>query len=184
MPPSRRARSTGIAADLPALLLGPPVLTLAVAESVTSGRVQSVIGAISGASRYFLGGITTYAGAAKVRHLAVDEALVQQSNAVSADVAAAMAVGAILKFGSDLAVATTGYAEASPEHGFVEPGAFWAVAIATGARGKARVIRQGLFKGVGLDRVQMQEAVAGEVLGALAAYLRTFRAAEQGSKFA
>jgi nicotinamide-nucleotide amidase len=178
----RRTQPVRPAAELAALLVGPPLLTLAVAESVTCGRVQAAIGAVSGASRYFLGGITTYAGAVKVTQLGVDEALVRATNAVSAEVAAAMAIGACRKFGSDLAVATTGYAEAAPEHGFAEPGAFWAVARS--GREGGRVVRHGLFKGIGLGRVPLQEAVVGEVLGALTEYVRTIRAAEAGSRFA
>jgi len=44
--------------ELKDLMLRPPRLTLAVAESLTSGRLQARIGAISGASDFFLGGIT------------------------------------------------------------------------------------------------------------------------------
>ena len=38
-----------------------------------------------------------------------------------------MARGACALFGVDVAVATTGYAEAAPEHGFSEAGLFWAL---------------------------------------------------------
>ena len=46
--------------ELKSLLLAEPRLTLAVAESLTCGGVQSRIGGISGASEFFLGGITAY----------------------------------------------------------------------------------------------------------------------------
>jgi nicotinamide-nucleotide amidase len=166
------------------LLSGPPVLTLAAAESMTCGRVQAAIGAVSGASAYFLGGITTYTLAQKVRQLGVDATAADRDNGVSADVAAQMAVGACRLFGSDLAVATTGYAEPNAGRGFAEPGAFWAVARGGGDGGNMRVVRHGFFQGHGLDRVAMQTAVADEVLGALVEYVQLVRAAERTSKFA
>lgn len=174
-------RSIALAAELRSLLLGPPKLTLAVAESLTSGRVQAAIGAITGASDYFLGGMTAYTLAEKVRHLGVDVAGAERTDSVSASVAAEMATGACRLFRSDLAIATSGYAEPNPARGFAQPGAFWAVARAGGSA--ATVVRQGFFNGAGLGRVEMQEAVAAEGLGALLEYLRTFRAAEKASKF-
>lgn len=182
VPQSRHPSSSVAAPELHALLLGPPVLTLAVAESMTSGRVQAAIGAVSGASRYFLGGVTAYAVAAKREVLGVPEELLSTTNVATPKVAAALAFGALGKFGSDLAIGTTGFAEPDPAHGFPEPGAFWA--IARGGSGGRNVIRQGRFRGVGLNRVQVQDAVAHEVLEALADYLRGFRAAERTSKFA
>jgi nicotinamide-nucleotide amidase len=170
-----------VAAELRRLLPGPPPLALAVAESVTCGRMQAAIGAISGASEYFLGGITAYTLAEKVRHLRVDAAEAGSTNSVSAVVAAQMAIGACRLFGSDLAVAATGYAEANPARGFAQPGAYWAVA--RGGAGNPAVVRQGLFEGPGLERVAMQEAVAAAALGALADYLRIFRVGQRGSRF-
>ena len=79
--------------ELKQLLLQPPRLTLAVAESVTCGRLQARIGAISGASEFFLGGLTAYTIPQKVRHLGVDRALAEQTNAVSPEVAEQMARG-------------------------------------------------------------------------------------------
>ena len=69
--------------ELKRLMLAPPRLTLAVAESVTCGRLQARIGAISGASEFFLGGITAYTIAQKVRHLGVDRAQAEAVDAVS-----------------------------------------------------------------------------------------------------
>jgi nicotinamide-nucleotide amidase len=170
-----------LAADLRPLLLGPPKLTLAVAESMTSGRLQAAIGAIPGASDYFLGGMTAYTLAEKVWHLGVDVAEAERTDSVSAAVAAAMATGVCRMFRSDLAIATTGYAEPNPGRGFAQPGAYWAVARAGG--GTVTVVRQGLFKGPGLGRLEMQEAVVAEGLGALVEFLKGFRGAEKASKF-
>ena len=67
-------------------------LTLATAESMTCGRIQARIGAISGASKFFLGGITTYTIDQKVHHLGVDRALAESCNAVSSEIAEQMAI--------------------------------------------------------------------------------------------
>ncbi len=145
------------------LLARTPPLTVAVAESLTCGRIQAALGAISGASEYFLGGITAYALEAKVRHLGVDRAEAERCDAVSAAVAAQMAVGASRLFGSDFAVATTGYAE--PGRGIAAPLAFFAVAR-RGAAGVA-IVREGRIERAGVDRVGMQAAVTEAALTAL-----------------
>ena len=46
--------------ELKQLMLMKPQLTLSVAESLTCGRIQARVGEISGASEFFLGGITAY----------------------------------------------------------------------------------------------------------------------------
>ena len=86
--------------DLKDLMLSRPRLTLAVAESVTCGRLQARIGADSGASEYFLGGLTAYSLEQKVRHLGVDRAGAEGVNSVSAGVAEQMARGACALFGA------------------------------------------------------------------------------------
>ena len=75
------------------LLLGPPPLTLAVAESMTGGRLQALVTAESGASAFFLGGITAYTLVQKTRHLGVDAVQAAAVDGVSAEVARAMARG-------------------------------------------------------------------------------------------
>src|SRR5205085_7030028 len=97
--------------ELKSLMLGKPRLTLAVAESLTSGHVQSGVGAISGASNFFLGGITAYSLEEKVNLLGVDRRAARKVDCVSAEVAREMARGVCRVFGSELGVATTGYAE-------------------------------------------------------------------------
>ena len=99
---------------LRARLLGPPGRTLAVAESLTGGRLQALITGVSGASGYFLGGVTAYTIPQKARLLGVDAAHAAEVDAFSARVAAEMACGACRLFGADVGVATTGYAEPAP----------------------------------------------------------------------
>ncbi|MBC8009992.1 MAG: CinA family protein, partial [Burkholderiales bacterium] len=100
---------------------------VAVAESLTVGRVQAELGRVSGASGYFAGGVTCYATEAKVRLLGVDAAHAAEVNAVSARVAEEMARGAAKLFGCEIAVATTGYAEPDAARGVAEPFAWVAV---------------------------------------------------------
>lgn len=155
------------------LLLGPPVLTLAVAESLTSGAVQAAIGAHSGASDFFLGGITAYSIDQKVVHLGVDRVEAKRCAAVSGEVAGQMAVGVCRLFGASIGLSTTGFAESCAEAGRIVPGAFWA--IAHGSEGGEKVVRQGYVEKPGLDRVAVQQAVTGDVLQALLEYLVDFR---------
>ncbi len=164
--------------ELKDLLLRPPRMTLAVAESMTCGRIQACIGAFSGASEFFIGGLTAYTLEEKVRHLGVERAAAAAANSVSAAVAEQMARGACALFGGDLAVATTGYAEPSPEWKVDAPFAWWALAHAQ--PGGGFLVRSGRVEGRGLARVPAQEFVAGRALAELAAYLRDWRARPVG----
>lgn len=157
--------------ELKQALLGPPRLTLAVAESVTCGQVQARVGAISGASQFFLGGITAYVLDQKVRHLGVNRAAARAVNSVSATVAAQMAEGACRMFGSDLGLGLTGYAEPAPSLGVEHPHAWWAIAHRGGAR-RIRVVRSGRVECPGANRVDAQVFTAEAVLVELVDYLR------------
>ena len=84
--------------------------TLATAESCTGGGLANRVTNIPGASAVFLAGYVTYANEAKTRDLGVDAALLAEHGAVSPQVAAAMAEGALRRAGADWALATTGIA--------------------------------------------------------------------------
>jgi nicotinamide-nucleotide amidase len=159
--------------ELKELMVREPRLTLAVAESLTCGRVQAAVGAISGASDFFLGGLTAYTIAQKVRHLGVDRALAERVNAVAPEIAEQMARGAVIFFGSDLALATTGYAEPAPARNVQHPFAYWALAHRRGAQ--TLVVRQGRVEPPGATRTAMQQTVAETALAALLGYLREIR---------
>ncbi len=159
--------------ELKALLRRAPRLTLAVAESLTAGQVQARLGAISGASEFFLGGITAYTLEQKARHLGVDLRAAKKVNGVSPEIARQMALGAAKLFGSDLAVATTGYAEPSKERGVREPFAHWAWVHRR--RGRIVAAADGMVVGAGLRRAEMQAAVTDVVLAELLAYVRALR---------
>jgi nicotinamide-nucleotide amidase len=125
---------------------------IAAAESLTAGHVQSSIASVSGASRYFMGGITAYHIDGKVGLLGVDRIEAERSDCVSGEVARQMARGAQRAFGTEVGIGTTGYAD-----GVDAPYAFVAVAVG----GTERVER---FDGAGLTRRQMQRGVTARVL--------------------
>jgi nicotinamide-nucleotide amidase len=160
--------------DLKDLMLRKPRLTLAVAESLTCGRLQARVGMISGASDFFLGGITAYTLEQKVRHLRVDRRRAAAANSVSAEVAAEMAQGACTLFGADVGLATTGYAEPSAEWSVDQPFAWWAVAYRP--PGGAPVNRSGKVECPRASRTEAQERTADAAMDALIAWLETIRA--------
>jgi nicotinamide-nucleotide amidase len=93
-------------------------LRLATAESCTGGLVAARLTDISGSSASFVGGVVAYANEVKRDELGVPEDLLAEHGAVSAEVAGAMAEGALDRLGADVAVAVTGVA--GPEGGTPE----------------------------------------------------------------
>jgi nicotinamide-nucleotide amidase len=92
------------------LLLGPPVRTVAVAESCTGGLMAARLTDRSGSSAYVLGGVVVYSNEAKVQHADVPAELISRFGAVSPEVARALASGAAERFGADVGVGITGIA--------------------------------------------------------------------------
>jgi nicotinamide-nucleotide amidase len=84
--------------------------TLALAESCTGGCLAQRVTDVPGASEMFLGGVVSYANAAKEKFLGVRAETLAQHGAVSEAVAREMAQGAREKFESDFAIAITGIA--------------------------------------------------------------------------
>lgn len=85
-------------------------LMLATAESCTGGGVAQAVTEIAGSSAWFERGFVTYSNAAKIELLKVPEALIAQFGAVSEEVAAAMAEGAVSGSHAGIALSTTGIA--------------------------------------------------------------------------
>ena len=85
-------------------------LTLATAESCTGGLILKRLTDLPGASAAVAGGAVTYQTREKTGILGMDPALIKKHTVVSEPVALAMAQGALRKFGTDLSIATTGYA--------------------------------------------------------------------------
>ena len=88
-------------------------LSLAVAESVTGGLLTSLLTGVPGASRTLRAGFVAYTPQTKQGVLGVSADLIEEYTVVSAEVAAAMAEGAIRQSDADFALSTTG--EAGPE---------------------------------------------------------------------
>ena len=84
--------------------------TIVVAESCTGGLVSARLTDRAGSSAYFLGGVVAYCNDAKVSLVGVDRSLIERAGAVSAEVAEALALGAIERFGAELGVGVTGIA--------------------------------------------------------------------------
>jgi nicotinamide-nucleotide amidase len=83
---------------------------LATAESITGGSISQAITDIAGSSAWFDCGFVAYSNASKTDHLNVPDALIAQHGAVSEEVAAAMAQGALANSNAQIALATTGIA--------------------------------------------------------------------------
>jgi nicotinamide-nucleotide amidase len=103
--------------------------TLSVAESITGGGLAAEITEVAGASKVFVGGVIAYEDSIKVSELKVDAKLLKKFTAVSEEVAKEMAVGALKKFKTDYAIATTGVAGPGKAYG-QKAGTVW-VAIAS-----------------------------------------------------
>jgi nicotinamide-nucleotide amidase len=85
-------------------------LLLATAESCTGGGVSHAITEIAGSSEWFDCGFVTYSNASKTALLDVPAVLIAQFGAVSAEVAGAMAEGALANSNAHVAISTTGIA--------------------------------------------------------------------------
>ncbi|MEB0138192.1 MULTISPECIES: CinA family protein [unclassified Undibacterium] len=85
-------------------------LLLSVAESCTGGGVAHAITDIAGSSEWFDCGFITYSNSSKTELLNISEALIAQHGAVSEEIAAAMAAGAIANSQAHVALSTTGIA--------------------------------------------------------------------------
>jgi nicotinamide-nucleotide amidase len=83
---------------------------LALAESCTGGLVCATLTELAGSSKWFERGYITYSNQAKTECLGVPEKLIQTYGAVSEPVAKAMAEGAQINAGVDLAISITGIA--------------------------------------------------------------------------
>ncbi|WP_431856379.1 CinA family protein [Azospirillum sp.] len=83
---------------------------VAAAESCTGGLIAGAITDIPGSSKVFDRGFVTYTNVAKSEMLGVPPSLIMAHGAVSAEVAVAMAVGALAKSKADVTVAVTGVA--------------------------------------------------------------------------
>jgi len=83
---------------------------MASAESCTGGLVGATLTELAGSSDWFERGYITYSNEAKIECLEVPQELIEAYGAVSEEVASAMAKGAQLNAGVNVAVSITGIA--------------------------------------------------------------------------
>ena len=93
-------------------------LKLATAESCSGGLLSARIVNVPGSSKVFLGGFVVYANELKTKLLSVEESLLKEFGAVSAEVCRAMCVGALEETDADVCIAITGIA--GPDGGIEE----------------------------------------------------------------
>lgn len=145
-------------------LLGSAGATLATAESLTGGRLATVVTAVPGASASYVGGFVTYATALKESLLGVPHDLVEQYGVVSAECAQAMAAGCREETGATYALATTGVAGPDSQEGKPVGTVFVGIAGPTGVSALTMEL-------VG-NRHQIQDQACREALSALCELVR------------
>jgi PncC family amidohydrolase len=145
-------------------------LLLVTAESCTGGLVGRYLTDVPGSSRWFWGGVISYADAAKERLLDVPSDVLGRHGAVSGETVCAMARGALAVSGAGLALAISGIA--GPDGGTPEKpvGTVWIATARTGAPPQTVPCR---FSG-NRDAVRRKAAVAGLLAAACAAADRPF----------
>jgi len=138
-------------------------LRLATAESCTGGMVAAALTDIPGSSDIVERGLVTYSNDAKSELLGIPPTVIKQHGAVSAEVAGAMATGALAHAPVDLAVGITGIA--GPGGGSPEKpvGLVWFGIAAKGAQAKTE---SQVFPG---DRVAVRSAATRHALELLLA---------------
>ena len=85
-------------------------LTIATAESCTGGLLAAALTSVSGSSAVVERGFVTYTNVAKTQSLGVPHSLLNAHGAVSAEVARAMAEGALARSNADVSISITGIA--------------------------------------------------------------------------
>ena len=141
--------------------------TLAIAESCTGGWIAKIMTDVPGSSGWFDRGFVTYSNAAKTDLLGVREATITQHGAVSAEVVAEMAAGALERSPADLVIAVSGIA--GPEGGTPDK-PVGTVYLAWALRGGPVQTEIRHFSG-NRDEVRL-EAVAAALQGVLAVFAR------------
>lgn len=114
---------------------------IATAESLTAGALVARLVDAPGASAAIAGGAACYSYEAKTRVLGVDADLLSATGAVTAEVATAMADGALRLYGADLAVSTTGVAGPGPDESGVAEGTVFLGLARKGGRTVTRELR-------------------------------------------
>lgn len=116
---------------------------LATAESCTGGMIAAACTSLAGSSDWFDRGFVTYSNDAKREMLGVPAVLIERLGAVSAEVARAMAQGALDRSQAMLAVAVTGIAGPGGATPDKPVGTVWLAVAARGAAPRAELLQLG-----------------------------------------
>ncbi len=104
-------------------------ITVAVAESVSSGFLQLLFSTEAQAGLFFEGGITTYNCLQKERHLGIPREICDPCNGVDIGISQRMALTVCDIFDAKLGLSLTGYASPIPEQNIYDLFAFGTVAL-------------------------------------------------------
>ncbi len=138
---------------------------LATAESCTGGGIAAALTAVPGSSRWFAGGLVTYAVPWKERLLGVPHATIAQCGVVSEETVAAMLRGLQERHGVQAGVAVSGIA--GP--GGAEPGKPVGTVVVGACAGAARRVETCHFDG---DREAVRASAVARGLAMLERLLR------------
>ncbi len=142
-------------------------LLLVTAESCTGGLIAAACTSIAGSSDWFERGIVSYSNDAKTELLGVPAALIIKHGAVSAEVARAMAEGALAHSPADLSLAVTGVAGPSGGTPAKPVGTVWLALARRGEPAQATLLQlQG-------DRAEVREQTVDRALQTALAALRS-----------
>lgn len=104
-------------------------ISVAVAESASSGFLQVLFSSEKEAGVFFEGGITTYSCKQKARHLDIPFDICDPCNGVALEIAERMALKVCDVFDAKIGLSLTGYASPIPEQNIYELFAYGAVAL-------------------------------------------------------
>ena len=134
---------------------------IATAESCTGGLIAAACTAVAGSSDWFERGFVTYSNEAKAELLGVPAVLIATFGAVSAEVARAMAEGALAHSHAQLAVAVTGIAGPGGGSATKPVGTVWVALAQAGGAASAELLR------LAGDRATVREQTVRDALARL-----------------
>ncbi|WP_312820338.1 CinA family protein [Kaistella carnis] len=104
-------------------------LTIAVAESCTSGLLQNAFSLAEDSMSFYQGGMTVYNAAQKAMHLSINPIIAEECNSVSKEIAEKMCLKIAEKFNTEVGVSITGYATPIPKENITSSYAYIAGSI-------------------------------------------------------
>jgi nicotinamide-nucleotide amidase len=131
---------------------------LVTAESCTGGLIAAACTEVAGSSDWFERGFVTYSNEAKTELLGVGTQLIAAHGAVSAEVARAMAEGALARSHAQLSVAVTGIAGPGGATPGKPVGTVWIAVAGAGAPTQAERLQ------LGGDRAAVREQTVAQAL--------------------